>query len=66
MYSYAFIYYLKENNGVYILEHALDDLEVKIDKLSVKLEDYVRCKESDDDFKSKEGEIRNVIVDTYA
>lgn len=66
MYSYALIYYLKENNGVYILEHALDDLEVKIDKLSVKLEDYVRAKENAVDFESKEGDIRKYIVDNYA
>lgn len=64
MYSYAFIYYLKENNSVYMLECKLNDFEARVDKLSEALESYIRIKENDDDFPSKEHEIRNVIVNS--
>lgn len=62
MYSYAFVYYSKENNAVYIYEIFLDDFEVKLDKVSVALEDYVRIKENDDNFLDKEAAIRETII----
>ncbi len=67
MYSYAFVYYLKENNQVYILESNLDNIEAKVDKTSVALEDYIRLKENDDDnFLTKEGPIRDTIINDAA
>lgn len=66
MNSHAFIYYLSENNGVYIFEVMLEDLEGRIDKVALDLENYIRIKENQDDFSNKEGKIRDSIVDAIA
>lgn len=63
MYSYAFVYYLKENNEVHILETNLDIIEGRLDEVAVTLENYIRLKESGEDFESKEAPIRFDIVD---
>lgn len=66
MYSYAFVYYLKENNQVYILESNLDLIEAKIDRVSVMFEEYIRLKENSAEFAEKEPPLRISILDTAA
>lgn len=66
MYSYAFVYYLKENNDVYILESNLDIAEARVDEVSVLLENYIRFKENHEDFDIKEAPFRFDIVDRAA
>lgn len=48
MYSYAFIFYVEEDNRVYIIETNLDDLEAQTDKLSVYLEKYFARTDDED------------------
>lgn len=66
MYSYAFIYYLEEDNNVYIFETNLDDVEAKTDKLSVAMEEYMQSREADEDFWKNEAELRGKIVDSVS
>ncbi|XP_037045841.1 E3 ubiquitin-protein ligase arih1-like isoform X2 [Bradysia coprophila] len=62
MYSYAYVYYLKESNEVYILETNLDFIEGAVDAVSVLLENYIRLKENDVNFLSKEAPFRTEII----
>lgn len=66
MYSYAFVFYLKENNQVHILESALDNIEAKTDRVSVLLENYIDSKDNEDDFLAQEATIRCNVVDGAA
>ncbi|KAG4077067.1 hypothetical protein HA402_016054 [Bradysia odoriphaga] len=58
MNSYAFVYYLKENNDVYILETNLDFMEGAVDAVSVLLRDY-----KDANFLIKEAPFPTEIID---
>lgn len=62
MYSHAFIFYLEEDNGVYIFETNLDDFEANTDKLSVNLEKYVLHPQTKEEFLSIESEVHNKII----
>lgn len=63
MYSYAFVFYLKEDNGVYLFENTLDYIESKADMASVAMENYIRLKEENELFAIKEKDIRFSILD---
>lgn len=72
MYSYAFIFYVEEDNQVYIIETNLDDLEAKTDTLSVHLEQYFKRTPDEfynfdeDETLETDAEIRVKIVDGVA
>lgn len=66
MYSYAFVYYLRECNQVCIFEIALEDIEANTDRVSVLLENYIRKKENEDNFSQEELPMRRSIIDGAA
>lgn len=62
MHSYAFIFFVLEDNMVYLIETNLDDLEANSDKLSVYLEEYLKRTCDDQRFKD-EADMRVKIID---